>query len=88
MNSTALTKTVGIAVTELCRRVNLPWPPPEGTKYEVDQATWTEAEENDFKEWLIAYLKTVPIFKRMGMKYLKREADWFIFQYSWKYKCK
>ena len=71
---------------ELCRRVGLAFPPPAGTKYEVEDATWTEAEENDFKEWLIVYLKTVPLFKRRGVPYIKKEADWFIFQYSWKYK--
>ena len=71
---------------ELCRRVGLEFPPPAGTKYEVGDATWTESEEDDFRKWLTAYLKTVRPYKSMVKARLKKEIDWFIFQYSWKYK--
>jgi len=77
-------KYFDVIATELCRRVGLPFPPPEGTKYEVDTATWTEAEETDFRVWMKAYLKTVPMFKRMGVRYIDKEIMWFVFQHGWK----
>lgn len=83
---TKRTEQFDVIAAELCRRVGLAYPPPEGTKYEVDAATWTLAEESDFREWLIAYLKTVQPYKRMGRRYTLKEVEWFIFQYSWKYK--
>ncbi len=86
MNAYERTQTFDAIATELCKRVGLTFPPPEGTKYEVDAATWTEAEENDFREWLTGYLKTVSPYKRMGKPYIKKEVNWFIFQYGWKYK--
>lgn len=86
MNSYERTKTFDHIATELCRRVGLTFPPPEETKYEVSDAAWTKAEEDDFREWMTAYLKTVPPYKRMGKAYIKKEVDWFIFQYGWKYK--
>uniref|UniRef100_A0A6M3XPN1 Uncharacterized protein n=1 Tax=viral metagenome TaxID=1070528 RepID=A0A6M3XPN1_9ZZZZ len=67
---------------ELCRRVGCPWPPEH--KVEVDDYTWTLAEEEDFRQWIATYLKTTPLFKRRGKKEIMREADWIIFQYSWK----
>jgi hypothetical protein len=75
-----------VIATELCRRVGLPYPPPDGTKYEVDAATWAEKEEADFEKWLFDYLKIVPLFKRMGIKYIRKEIQWFMFQFSWKTK--
>jgi hypothetical protein len=79
-------KTFDAIATELCRRVGLAFPPPKGIVYQTDAAQWTPAEENDFREWLTGYLKTVPPYKRMSKSYIKKEVDWFIFQYSWKYK--
>ena len=75
-----------VVAGELCLRVGLKYPPPVGTKYEVDAATWTEENEDHFREWLTSYLKTVPRFKSMGKAYIKKEVDWFVFQYGWKYK--
>ena len=72
--------------SELCRRVGLEYPPPSGEKYQVDAATWTKAEEDDYRAWLYQYLRTKPTWKNRGKNYIKSEVDWFIFGYSWKYK--
>jgi hypothetical protein len=85
MNNYKRTETFDAIANELCRRVGLAFPPPEGTKYEVGDAQWTEAEENDFRGWLTGYLKTVPGWKQRSKREIKREVDWFIFQYGWKY---
>ena len=85
MNTCEHTKTFDAVAAELCRRVGLPYPPPKGTKYKVSLRAWTKAEENDFREWLMAYLCTLPPYKRMGKTYIKKEIDWFLFQYGWKY---
>lgn len=75
-----------VIATELCRRVKLTYPPPEGSKYKVDAATWTKVEEDDFREWMKKYLLTIPSFRRMGVRYIKKEIEWFVFQFGWKYK--
>lgn len=70
---------------ELCRRVNLPYPPPEGKRYDVSKdANWTEAEEADFKQWLIAYLRATPAFKRMSKKSIENWAGWIVFDLGWR----
>ena len=70
---------------ELCRRVNLPYPPPEGKHYDVSKdATWTEAEEADFKTWLVKYLRTIPTLKRMRKSAVENWAGWIIFDLGWK----
>ena len=70
---------------ELCRRVNLPYPPPEGKRYDVSKdANWTEAEEADFKQWLIAYLRATPAFKRMTKRYAEDWAGWIVFDLGWR----
>lgn len=86
MNTYKRTETFDVIAAELCRRVGLAYPPPKGTVYETDAATWTEAEESDFRDWLTAYLKTVPRYKRMGKSYIRKDVEWFVFQYGWKYK--
>lgn len=75
-----------VVIKELCRRVGLAYPLPPGEQYEVDAATWTKAEEDDFRVWLTDYCKTVPKFKRRGLRWIKQTVDWFIFNFSWKYK--
>ncbi len=69
---------------ELCRRVGLPFPPPKGVKYAVDDATWTQEEEDDFKIWLRAYLNKR--YKHMTKRSLDRQVSWIIFGYGWKIK--
>jgi len=70
--------------TELCKRVGLEYPPP----YEVAPTDyeWTQAEEDDFVQWMKQFLLTVPMFKRMGKRHINKEISWFIFQYGWKIK--
>ena len=70
---------------ELCRRVNLPYPHPEGKQYDVStSANWTEAEQGNFCEWLLAYLKKIPKFRRMGKAWIKEQAGWIVFKYGWR----
>ena len=69
---------------ELCRRVNLPYPPPNGP-YDVSKdATWTEAEEADFKIWLVKYLRKIPGLKLMRKTAIENWAGWIIFDFGWK----
>ena len=86
MNTYERTKTFNAIATELCRRVNCPYPPPKGTVIQPQDYSWTEAEENDFREWMMGYLLSIPGWKRMGKVSLKREIVWFMLQYSWKYR--
>ena len=76
--------TFNVIATELCRRVGVEYPPPK--KLNVEDYEWTQEEEDDFEKWMTNYLKTVPSFRRMGLPYIKKEVDWFIFQYGWKTK--
>jgi hypothetical protein len=73
-------------VEELCNRVGLKYPPDEGVKYKIDDATWPLDEEFDFKMWMFNYLRETTPFKRMSLRKLTSEIDWFMFAYSWKYK--
>jgi len=73
-----------IIAKELCNRVNLPYPPIEGHKYKVDATKWTITEEEDFRQWLITYMKTIPRYRRRGIKWIQKTVAWFIFQYGWK----
>jgi len=69
---------------ELCRRVNLPYPPPNGP-YDVSKdATWTAAEEVEFKKWLVKYLQKLPELKRMRKTAIENWAGWIIFDLGWK----
>ena len=86
MNAYERTKTFDAIATELCKRVGLAFPPPPGTKYEVSDASWTFEQENDFREWMMGYLKSIPGWRRRSKAEIKREIEWFIFQYGWKYK--
>jgi hypothetical protein len=68
---------------ELCKRVNAPYPPPDTIKYNTDDYSWTQEEEDDFAKWLFSYLVTKQPFKRLGKKRTRREVDWIIFQFAW-----
>jgi hypothetical protein len=78
-------KILNHIVEELCRRVKAPYPPPDATKYDVDDFTWTEEELENFRKWLSDYLYSIPMFKRRGKKYIAKEVEYFIFQYGWDY---
>lgn len=70
---------------ELCRRVGLPYPSPAGKPYDVSKdATWTEAEEAEFKVWLVKYLRTIPRLKRMRKASIENWAGWIVFDLGWK----
>lgn len=70
---------------ELCRRVGLPYPSPAGKPYDVSKdATWTEAEEAEFKVWLVKYLRTIPRLKRMRKTAIENWAGWIVFDLGWK----
>ena len=54
---------------------------------------WTEQEENDFKDWIVKFLKTNPqarqelmAFPSANTAFLKRVAGEFVFNYGWKIK--
>lgn len=83
---TNLTKAqFAVIEQELCRRVNLPYPPPAGKPYNVStDATWTEAEEAEFKKWLVKYLQKLPELKRMRKASIENWAGWIVFDLGWK----
>jgi hypothetical protein len=81
-----LSKIFDNCAKELCRRVGVIYPIETGEIIEPYHYEWTAEEEKDFMEWMKGYLKTIPYFKRMGVKYIDKEISWFIFQYGWKYK--
>jgi hypothetical protein len=78
-------KVFDVLATELCRRVGCPYPQP-GKQIQPTDYEWTAEDEEDFRVWVMKYLKKVPYFKRMGKRYIERELEWFIFNYSWKLK--
>jgi len=56
------------------------------------QHTWTQEQEREFKQWLIAYLKKAGN-RRAVMEHpvnnkavISKFVDMFCFQYGWKYK--
>ena len=79
---------------EMCNRVGM-------TIQDVDfdddkwfsRKQWTELEQEDFKEWLVSYLKNNKTAKmsvinnaRPSKKKLQEVADWFITQFGWTQK--
>ena len=56
--------------------------------------TWTAEQEQEFRAWLINYLKTTPAARRELMRFpslqgkrdLERFADLFLLNYGWKTK--
>jgi hypothetical protein len=84
MNDPRVKKVFDVVVTELCRRVGLKYPPEQ--QVAPQDYEWPQSEEDDFRKWLTDYLKSVQPFKRMGVKYIKKEVDYFMFQYGWKVK--
>ena len=84
MNGPIVKTVFDAAVTELCRRVGITYPPEHKTA--PQDYEWTQAEEDDFRKWLTGYLKKSQPFKRMGVRYIKKEVDYFMFQYGWKVK--
>ena len=82
---TNLTKAqFAVIEQELCRRVNLPYPPPNGPYEVTKDATWTEAEEAEFKKWLVKYLQKLPELKRMRKASIENLAGWIVFDLGWK----
>ena len=79
-------KTFDILAAELCRRVKAPYPPPEGKPIKPQDYEWTQAEEDDFKKWMKEYLLSVPGWRQMGTRFIKKEIEWFVFNFGWKTK--
>ncbi len=81
---TSMTKIIHDLSVELCRRVGANFPPPPGKQIGPTDYEWTEAEEESYEAWLIEYLLKIPMFRRLGKRYVKKEAEWFMFNYGWK----
>lgn len=86
MRKKTVQEALECAEEELCKRVGLKYPPDDGVIYTPDSATWTKEEENDFKYWMLQYLRQVSAFKTVKLKALTKEIDWFVLQYGWEYK--
>jgi hypothetical protein len=81
-------------MNEMFRRVGLEY--KEDKVKEQDwflQASWTEEEQNDFKEWFVTYLSNnksaiEDLYENsLNNKQLNRErAAMFVFNYGWKLK--
>lgn len=52
--------------------------------------TWSEAQENEFREWLDAELRTNKILRKIApiaarnKAYRKAEIEWWLLMYGWK----
>jgi hypothetical protein len=86
MRRKTITEIFNSCVVELCNRVNLPFPPKDGEVYEVSAATWTEQEEQNFREWMIKYLGKTSAFKYHSKKRIAEEVEYFLFAYGWNMK--
>jgi hypothetical protein len=86
MNKKLTDKIFEDVIKELCSRVNLPFPNPNGKKYSYNDASWTFAEECDFKEWMIKYFNSIPEYKEMGKRRILKTVDWFILNHGWRRK--
>ena len=77
---------------EMCRRVGAEF---DDVNFREDgwfrRHAWTQAEQDDFKEWLAGILYTVASARRELLEYSSRRskrharkaADEFVFQYGW-----
>jgi len=72
-------------LTEMFRRVGAKYPWPGLTRYKswFTRRTWTEVEEEDFRQWMYNHLK-----KRYGWnkEKLDREISMFLLMWGWKTK--
>jgi hypothetical protein len=73
---------IQIAEKELCRRVGASYPskiPIQPTDY-----TWTQEDENDYREWLINLLSKKGPYRHFSKRYISKLADGFLSNYGWK----
>lgn len=79
---------------EMCKRVDAPYDEIDFKKegWFMDYE-WTEKEEDSFEEWLVEYMhknnkarRELMTLSSKNKKYLKEFAQWFVFDYGWKYK--
>lgn len=86
-------KYLDVVMHEMCKRVGANWDNIDGQAndwYMMYQ--WTEAEQDDFKKWLVDYLYKTKEAREAILQYpsintrkkdLIKVADWFILQYGW-----
>jgi hypothetical protein len=70
---------------EMFRRVGLEYPNEELTKDPkwYTKYTWTEAEENDFRKWMLAFVKK---HARWTAKHAAYEVGMFLLNWGWSSK--
>jgi hypothetical protein len=74
-------ETFNALATELCRRVGAPYPSPKPIN--PTDYTWTQSEEDDYREWAINLLRSKGPLRRMGKKYVSAVMDTFLANYGW-----
>ena len=85
-------KHLATILKEMCKRVDADFEKVNfKSKTWYSKCSWTEAEQNDFKKWLVKYLKKNSEARREMMenpttisKIIDKFANMFIFNYGWK----
>lgn len=80
-------KTMNDCITEMFKRVGEKYPNEELTKQDkwFQKRSWTEAEEDDFRDWMTKLLKKR---HKWTNKKIQLEVGMFLLDYGWKYKDK
>ena len=79
-------------LAEMCKKVNANY---KDIDFKSDnwflKYSWTQAEEDDFKKWLILYLSNRPQVRNEIMRFptkqrasIKKTVEEFIWNYGWK----
>lgn len=86
-----MNKYLKIILSEMCRRVGADFNKINFKRKDwFNKYSWTEAEENDFANWMISYLKKnkkareeLAGFSGWYLPTIKRTVLWFLLDYGW-----
>jgi len=69
-------------LVEMFRRVGRTYPDPKLTKLRdwYTRVSWTEADQEDFRKWLVAHIRKKLRWKK---KLAENSASWFLLMWGW-----
>jgi hypothetical protein len=81
-------------IKEMCNRVGADYDKLDPKKEDwYLEYSWTEKEQDDFKEWVVDYLyrstgarKAILNFPLKNKTKIRKAVDWFLFDYGWTLK--
>ena len=83
MRSSKSAKTFDICLAEMLRRVGRTMDPEFFKKDQwYYESSWTQGEEDDFKEWMKKVLKSRHRWRKV---LIEKEIAMFLLSYSWRY---